>query len=580
MASRYSIENIFRLIDKFTAPMSKITKSTKTFSSVVKRDFARAQRQVHNFARNFRRNLGRNILIGVGIASAAIGKLTVESTKAWDIQAAALKNVEAGIQSTGGVANRTLADLEKQAKSLQANTFIGDESILQGVTAQMLTFTNVTEERFDRAQKSIIDVTSKLYGLDATTENFRSTSIQVGKALNDPIANLGALGRMGIQFSKSMKMTIKDLVLSGRLTEAQSIILAEIEKQYGGTAAALAKTAGGMQRSAKNLTGDMLELIGKGIEPLRLKFLQFVNKILPKLLPYIQKFTDFIEQNADAIFQGFVNTMTVVWNVVKTGIKVLTTIYKILKPFAPIIFGIIAAFMIYKTVLMAAAVVQAIMNVIMLANPIGLIIIAIGILIGLVIIIVTHWKKIVAWLKKVWDAIVKVAGAIWNWLVKAFKGAIEWIKKVGQKFTFFLGPAGAIVSILIEITKQWDRITGKFKSGDILGGILAIGGAIVSGILAPVQGLLELLSKIPGVGDLAKGGAEKIAEFRSFLTGGEKEAPVSPAERSATIREERTSSGELVIRDETGKAQYKNVKGSPGYKIRLQPSGSFSGGAH
>jgi len=579
MASRYSIEAVFRAIDKFTAPMTKFTRSTKTFTSIVRRDFARAQRSVNNFVRNFKRNFGRNLLIGVGIAGAAITKLTIESSKAWDIQAAAIKNVEAGIQSTAGIANRSLAELEAQAKSLQANTFIGDESILQGVTAQMLTFTNVTEERFDRAQQAIVDVTSKLYGLDATTENFRSTSIQVGKALNDPIANLGALGRMGIQFSKSQKATIKDLVLTGRLTEAQSIILTEIEKQYGGTAAALAKTAGGMQKSTKNLTGDMLELIGKGIEPLRLKFLEFLNKILVKLLPYIKKFTDFIEQNADVIFNTFVNTLKVVWNVVKTGIKVFTTIYKILKPFAPIIFGIIAAFMIYKTVLMAAAVVQAIMNVIMLANPIGLIIIAIGILIGLVIIIVTHWKKIVAWLKKVWDAVVKVAKAIWDWLVKAFKGAVEWTKKVGQKFTFFLGPAGAIVSILIEIAKQWDKIVGKFKSDDILGGILAIGGAILSGILAPVQGLLELLSKIPGVGDLAKGGAEKIAEFRSFLTGEEK-TPISPAERSATIREQKTSSGELVIRDETGKAQYKNIKGSPGYKIRLQTSSGFSGGAH
>jgi len=42
---------------------------------------------------------------------------------------------------------------------------------------------------------------------------------------------------------------------------------------------------------------------------------------------------------------------------------------------------------------------------------------------------------------------------------------------------------------------------------------------VTSGILAPVQGLLEILSYIPGLGHLAGKGAEKIEEFRNFLKG-------------------------------------------------------------
>ena len=407
MASRFSLEAVFRAIDKFSSPMKKITGSSRKFSNALQKDFRKAQRQVNNFARNFRRNLGRNILIGVGIATAAIGKLAIEASKAWDIQDAAMKNVQAGLKSTGEIAGRTLQQLEQQAKSLQANTFIGDEKILQGVTAQMLTFTNVTESRFDRAQKAVIDITAKLYGLNATQENLKSVSIASGKALNDLVSNLGGLGRMGIQFSKSQKETIKALASTGQVAKAQEIVLTEIEKQYGGTAEALAKTAGGMQMSTKNLTGDMLELIGKGIEPLRLKFMQFLNKVLPKLLPIIEKFTNFIEKNADAIFQTFIDVASTAWNILETGGKIFMTVFKILKPFAPIIMGIVGAMLAYKAALVIAAIAQGIMNIVMAANPISLIIIGIGVLIGLIVMLVKNWDKITGAMKKDWGVIKK-----------------------------------------------------------------------------------------------------------------------------------------------------------------------------
>jgi uncharacterized protein YoxC len=593
MASRFSLEAVFRAIDKFSSPMKKITGSTKKFTRAIKKDFAKAQRQVNNFARNFKRNLGRNILVGVGIAVAAITGLAVKSSQAWDIQAAAIKNVEAGLESTAGVAGRTLAQLEKQAVSLQKNTFIGDEKILQGVTAQMLTFTNVTESRFDRAQQAVIDITAKLNGLNVTQENLKSISLATGKALNAPVQNLGALGRMGIQFSKEQKETIKVLASTGQVAKAQEIILAEIEKQYGGTAAALAKTAGGMQASLKNMGGDMLELIGKGIEPLRLKFLEFLSKILPKLLPIIEKFTNFIEKNADAIFETFINVASTAWNVLKTFGKVSSTVFNILKPFAPIIMGIVAAFIAYKATLIVAAIVQAIMAVTgnAMLLPIYLIVIAIGILIALIIIVIKNWKKIITVLKKAWGIIKKTGKGIWNNLVKGLKKVGDWISKNSEIFSVFFGPLAGVVGIIDELILSWDKIVEKFKEGDILGAIVQIGRAMLAGLLVPVQGLLELFAKIPGLEDIAGGAAEKIKKIREDLRGFEvkekKEgegkkvsvAPITPAERSATILKEEKTTGELIIKDETGRAVIGKGKGSKkkGYNIRLKSSAAFGG---
>ena len=574
MASRYSIEAVFRAIDKFTAPMSKFTRSTKTFTSVVRRDFARAQRSVNKLGASIKHNLKRFALIGIaaGVAGAtlAIKKFITEASKIEDV-VAAFQPLVGGVENAKNIVdklNETAATTPFQLENLSAatKTLLGFGAATQDNIIPILRMLGDTAGGNSEKLNSIALAYGKIQAKG------RASMKEINQLINAGVPILNELkeitGLSGIELEK--------MISSGKLSadimnKAFQKMTSEGGKFYKGMEIA-SKTLSGKISTLKDNIDLTAAKIGETLLPIIKPLIDKAIKFTAVIRKWINENKELIQQKVEAFFKGLVN-------IIKTGIKVFTTIYKILKPFAPIIFGIIAAFMIYKTVLLAAAVVQAIMNVIMLANPIGLIIIAIGILIGLVIIIVTHWKKIVAWLKKVWDAVVQVAKAIWDWLVKAFKGAVEWTKKVGQKFTFFLGPAGAIVSILIEIAKQWDKIVGKFKSGDILGGILAIGGAILSGILAPVQGLLELLSKIPGVGDLAKGGAEKIAEFRSFLTGEEK-TPVSPAERSATIREQKTSSGELVIRDETGKAQYKNIKGSPGYKIRLQTSSGFPGGAH
>jgi len=591
MASRFSLEAVFRAIDKFTSPVNKMTGTSRRFSNALQRDFRRAQRQVNNFATNFKRNLGRNLLIGVGIATAAIGKLAVESSKAWDIQAAAIKNVEAGLKSTGGTAGRTLEQLQKQAADIEKNTFIGDESVLQGVTAQMLTFTNLTGRQFDRAQQVVVDVDAKIKGLNVTTESLTSRSIQLSKALND-VANLGALSKSGIQFSAEQKKLAKELYNTGRIAEYQDLVLTELERQYGGTAAALAQTAGGMQLQLKNTTGTMLELIGKGIEPLRLKFLEFMNKVLPKLLPIIAKFTSFIENNADAIFSTFIGVLSGAWNVLKVIGNVLSTVFKILKPFAPIIMGIVGAMLAYKAALIIAAIAQGIMNAVMAVNPITLIIIGIGILIGLIYILIKNWNKIIRVFKKAWDIIKKVGRAIGDFFIKGFQKLGEWLDKNFSKFSMFLGPIGALIEIIRELGSQWENIKKIFSEGDILGGILQIGKAILSGLLAPIQGFLELVSQIPGVGDLAKGGAEKIRQLREGLRGFENKSgketeggkdisflPITTTtERTTTAIEETTSKSELIIKDESGKAKLGKRKGSKkGTKIKLESSAVFEG---
>jgi hypothetical protein len=137
---------------------------------------------------------------------------------------------------------------------------------------------------------------------------------------------------------------------------------------------------------------------------------------------------------------------------------------------------------------------QWLFNAALTANPIGLVIAAIAALIAIIVILAKNWDRVTT----------------------AVKNNSE---KVLTIISIFAGPFGFIISIVKELFTNWHRVTEAFESGGILGAIKKIGAVLLSGILAPVQGLLEILSYIPGLGGLAGKGAEKIAEFRNFLLG-------------------------------------------------------------
>ncbi|WP_299589739.1 hypothetical protein, partial [uncultured Microbulbifer sp.] len=129
-------------------------------------------------------------------------------------------------------------ELQNLAGTMQQLTTFGDEAVME-MEALLLTFTNIQGEVFKRATPAILDM-SVAMGTD-----LRSSAVQLGKALNDPIKGISALSRTGIQFTDAQKSTIEALVESGRTAEAQGLILEELEKQFGGAAEAAADTFGG-----------------------------------------------------------------------------------------------------------------------------------------------------------------------------------------------------------------------------------------------------------------------------------------------------------------------------------------------
>jgi len=165
---------------------------------------------------------------------------------------------EAAIKSTGGAANVTREEIDDLAGSLENLTSIEAESITEGQNL-LLTFTNIRNEVgegndiFDQTTKLMVDM-SVAMGTDAA-----GGAIQLGKALNDPVAGLTALTRVGIQFTAEQKKQIQGFVETNDIMSAQKVILAELTRQFGGSAEALGDTFAGRVDLFEHALGTMAE---------------------------------------------------------------------------------------------------------------------------------------------------------------------------------------------------------------------------------------------------------------------------------------------------------------------------------
>ena len=254
-------------------------------------------------------SLSRNLTLPLAAFGAA-------SVAAFDKQAKAIAQVDAGLKSTGASVGFTSEKLQQMAADLQSKTLFGDEVILKDATAQLLTFTNITGEQFEKTQVAALNLATRLDG------DLKSASIQLGKALNDPVANLTALSRSGIQFSTEQKALIKSLAETNRLADAQNIILEELEKQYGGSAEAAAKAGAGPLIQLKNQLGDLMEEIGAMLIPVVVDLGNEFKKIIGafnNLSPEAKKITVVI-----GILAGALGPLLVVLGSVVTVVATLS----------------------------------------------------------------------------------------------------------------------------------------------------------------------------------------------------------------------------------------------------------------
>ena len=137
-------------------------------------------------------------------------KVTEESEKAE-------KQLQARLVSTAHAAGLTADEIKNMATELQKVTTYDDEAILGGQNL-LLTFTKIGKEVFPQATEAMLDLSTAL------GQDVKSSAIQLGKALNDPIQGVLALRRVGVQLSDQQEEQIKKFMKLNDVVSAQKIL--------------------------------------------------------------------------------------------------------------------------------------------------------------------------------------------------------------------------------------------------------------------------------------------------------------------------------------------------------------------
>jgi phage-related protein len=266
------LELVIGVVDKATSPLGKIAGGLSKVGTVA----AGVATGGLALAAGGVAALGAALVGGIGDAREA---------------AIIMAQTEAVIKSTGGAAGVTAEQVGDLAASLSAASgasLFGDDQI-QESTNLLLTFTNIKGAALDAATAISVDMAQALGGAPA------DAAVQLGKALNDPINGITALSRVGVSFSEEQKAMIATMVETGDVAGAQAVIIAELNKEFGGSAAAAAAADGGMAMF-KDRMGELAESIGAQLLPHLNMLMAWLNS------PEVQA-------GIEAIVNGMVNGM-------------------------------------------------------------------------------------------------------------------------------------------------------------------------------------------------------------------------------------------------------------------------------
>jgi hypothetical protein len=372
------------------------------------------------------------------VGLAALGAGAIYAFKQFEDSERVIRQTDAVLKSTGNAANVTAGHVGELADALSQKAGVDDE-VIQAGENMLLTFKNIRNEVgrgndiFDQATVATVDLAAGMAAASGGEVDLKASSIQLGKALNDPIAGLTSLTRVGVQFSEQQRLQIERMVESGNMLGAQKIILAEVTSQFQGSAEANATASGKMRVAFENLA----EAVGKALAPA-------ISTLIGWLTTAAQWFTALPEP---------VQTLVVAGAGLAAAIGVLTKAFGVL---GPAIKAVTLLLMHNPYILIAAAT------------------------IAIAILIVKNWDTIKDFLLKVWDGIKAAAKFFWDniaifimgpmklvidFLIDHWRGFRTAFIAIWEAIRAAIGPiVGAIVDAISQIIDVIQTLIGWAKA--------------------------------------------------------------------------------------------------------------------
>ncbi len=549
MAGRFSVESVFKAVDRITAPVSRM------------------QNRVGKFTRSMER--------GLRSANKALGKLTGGLAKG-------AKSIAkfGGVAIAGGIVAVTLAmnnaaDAADQLAKLttrlkfpieefQEWQFVAEQS---GLSADE--FGNAME-KFSRSvgearngagalttalKKSDPALLHQLKIAKNSSEAFdlyrnaiRNTSNQMDKAALAS-AGFGRAGRKLLNITELTEDQIKALRLEQRENGNITLAQADAAQAYNDAVNTLKRSLSGL---INNVLLPMLPVITETIKAFRNWIVANKELVKSRIAAFIENMRKRVMSLIDS-FQR-VGKEQSVFEKLKAVAGALSTAFDFLAEHGPTILKVVGAVVALSLALKAFIIVMTAVNLVMSLNPIGLVVLGIAALVAAIVGVIAFWDELKA-------VFLSLPGPV--------KSALE----------VLFAPIALLAEGAQLIMDNWEPIKAFFV--DLWGGITATFDAAIANIVAiidrvknTVSDLGDLVPDIPSVSD--------IGSFFGFDgdeggTGGGPGGPqvVSPQERTArTIDEQRTTStAEVTIRDETKRAEV--TGGKLGAGLSLIPTGAF-----
>jgi phage-related minor tail protein len=195
--------------------------------------------------------LGRTgLLLGVvAVGFTALGAAIGRSIRTGMDAETSMLSLEAAVRSTGGAAGVTARQIEGMARSIEASTLASRDGVRQAAV-QLLTFESITGEIFERTLRVSQDIAQTF------NRDIGAVAVQVAKALDNPTQSLASLERAYGALRPGIRQTVIALLEQGDVVRAQSILMEELERRFGGLGTA---AAGGLAGAFDTLRASLTD---------------------------------------------------------------------------------------------------------------------------------------------------------------------------------------------------------------------------------------------------------------------------------------------------------------------------------
>jgi hypothetical protein len=407
--------------------------------------------------------------IAAGIGAAAIGNfvknsVTAASDLGESLNAVSVSYGEAtnGIIALGETAANRLG-LSQEAFNSISTQFSGFASNIAGEGGDVVNFIDELSTRgADFASVYNLEVNDALAifqsGLAGETEPLRKFGVDLSAATVEAYAYANGIGEIGTPLTEAQKQQAR----YGALLEQTN----KVQGDFGNTSDGLANSQRILAANFDNLQADL----GSVLVPI----LADVTSAMVPMLDVIKNIFGFLQENGPVVagFAGAIGLLTIAVNAQRIATA-------------------------------AWAAVQTVLNFVLSLNPIGIIIVAIGILTAAIVYLATKTQFF---------------QTVWQYLTDFFQASVQVMSSVFTSFVDFLSIAWD--GIKLVFTSVLTFISDAFKS--YINGWISLFEGFVNGAIRGVNWLIRALNKIsfslpswvPGIGGKSFG--VNIAQISSL----------------------------------------------------------------